>query len=174
MTAQLNAWGRQDIVVRHEIREIYDAMAQVPEASAPQLLELAVRATTRGGGHVIPQLDNSRANSGTAKALVALLEAVWTDTISTPGATAALRIALGHQMTRHRMGAEVVSDLTRLHAKTGTFLNLRHEIGVITTDSGSELAVAALSVSSVPAQQQPEADAAIGAAARAALESLGP
>lgn len=172
VSERLAGWGWHDLTVRHLIRELYQAMAQLPDASLPHLLELAVGATTRGGGHALPQLDTSHANAGTAGVLVELLDAVWTDRVSTPRATAALRAAMGHQRSRHRMGAELISDLTRLHTKTGTFLNLRHEVGVVTTAQDEQVAIAALTVSSLAVDEQPEADAAIGAAARAAVEAL--
>lgn len=172
VTAQLHAWGFHELQVRHRIRELHDSIARLPESTRGHLLELAVHASTRGGGHAIPQLDTSHANVGTATSLVALLEAVWTDRVSVPTATARLRATMARQITTRRIGAELVSDLTRVAGKTGSFLNLRHEIGVVETADGDRLAVAALTASSIPAGEQPEVDAAIGSAARIAVEAM--
>ena len=135
-------------------------------------MELAIRGTAPGGGHPIEQLDPARANAGDAAGLADLLADVWADRVADPRATAELRSALGHQLTRHRFAGELVSDLTTLRSKTGTFLNLRHEAGVCETAYGDRVVIVALTASSVNAVEQPEADAAIGAAARAAVEAL--
>nr|WP_269449971.1 serine hydrolase [Auraticoccus cholistanensis] len=172
VTRRMRQWGWHDITLRHHIHELNTAVADLPDHVRSQLRELAVRAATGGGGHVVPQLDTSHANTGTAAALVRLLEAVWTDRVSVPAATARLRRTMAHQPSHRRLGAELISDLTSVVGKTGTFLNLRHEIGVVTTADGDRVAVAALTVSSVPAGEQPEVDAAIGAAARVAVEAL--
>ncbi|GAA3700655.1 serine hydrolase [Microlunatus aurantiacus] len=172
VTEQLAAWGHRGLVVRHRIKELHDTVASLPEASSAYLMELAIRGGTPGGGHPIAQLDPARANAGDAAGLAALLADVWTDRIADPRATAELRVALGHQLTRHRFAGELVSDLTTLRSKTGTFLHLRHEAGVCQTSDGDRVVVVALTTSSVNAAEQPEADAAIGAAARAAVEAL--
>jgi beta-lactamase class A len=79
---------------------------------------------------------------------------------------------------RHRLAVELVSDEVRVRSKTGTFLDLRHEAGVVergtgdATGRGERIAVAVLTRSSVPAAVQMEADLAIGHAARLAVEAL--
>lgn len=172
ITEQLATWGHRGLVVRHRIKELHDTVASLPDATAAYLMELAIRGGTPGGGHPIAQLDPARANAGDAAGLAALLADVWADRIADPRATAELRGALGHQLTRHRFAGELVSDLTTLRSKTGTFLHLRHEAGVCRTADGDSVVVVALTTSSVNAAEQPEADAAIGAAARAAVEGL--
>lgn len=172
ITEQLATWGHRGLVVRHRIKELHDTVASLPDATAAYLMELAIRGGTPGGGHPIAQLDPARANAGDAAGLAALLADVWADRIADPRATAELRGALGHQLTRHRFAGELVSDLTTLRSKTGTFLHLRHEAGVCRTADGDSVVVVALTTSSVNAAEQPEADAAIGAAARAAVEAL--
>lgn len=172
VTTRLRRWGWHDVTVRHQVHELYAALERLPEDTRSDLRALAVSAATQGGGHVVPQLDVAHANAGTAAALVELLTAVWADRVGAPGVAARLRGAMGHQLASPRLGVELVSDLTTLRSKTGSFLNLRHEIGVVTTADGDEVAIAALAVSSVPAERQPEADATIGAGARMAVEAL--
>ncbi|SDD97304.1 serine hydrolase [Auraticoccus monumenti] len=172
VTTRLRRWGWHDLTVRHPLHELYTALGRLPERTRSDLRELAVSASTQGGGHVLPQLDVAHANAGSAGALVELLAAVWGDRVGAPGVAARLRGAMGHQLVSPRLGVELASDLTTLRSKTGSFLNLRHEIGVVTTAEGDQVAIAALAVSSVPAEQQPEADATIGAGARMAVEAL--
>lgn len=172
VTTRLRRWGWHDLTVRHPLHELYTAVGRLPERTRSDLRELAVSAATQGGGHVVPQLDVAHANAGSAAVLVELLTAVWADRVGAPGVAARLRAGMGYQLVSPRLGAELVSDLTTVRSKTGSFLNLRHEIGVVTTAEGDQVAVAALTVSSVPAEQQPEADATIAAGARMAVEAL--
>lgn len=169
VTRTLQAWGCDGIVVRHPMRRLHEAAAEVGDPALA--LELAVRATT-GGGHLLPSLDIAAATHGTAAGVVSLLTRVWTDGVSVPPATARLRELLGHQVSRHRFSSELTADSLTLHSKSGTFLNLRHEAGVVTTATGDRIAVAALTASTVAAASQPEADRAIGRAARAAVDVL--
>jgi beta-lactamase class A len=172
VTRTLQGWGCDGIVVRHPMRRLYEVAAAVAPGDPVLALELAVRATTDGGGHVLPTLDIAAATHGTAAGLVALFGRVWTDDVSVPAATARLRELLGHQVNRNRFSSELTADSLTLHSKTGTFLNLRHEAGVVTTAAGDRVAVAALTASTVAAASQPEADRAIGRAARAAVDVL--
>ncbi|RIQ34163.1 serine hydrolase [Jiangella rhizosphaerae] len=172
VTATLQGWGCEGIVVRHPMRLLYEAAAAVAPDDPVLALELAVRATTDGGGHVLPTLDVAAATSGTAAGLVSLVERIWTDDVSVPAATARLRELLGYQVNRNRMTSELAGDSVTVASKTGTFLNLRHEAGMVTTSAGDRIAVAALTASTVAARSQPEADRAIGRAARAAVDVL--
>lgn len=167
VTSRLAALGCDDIVVRHTMAALYgtdDAVAQVG-------LGLAATGGTPGGGHLVPELDPHRANAGTARALLDLLGRVWADEVSTPRACADLRAALGRQPTRHRLPVELASDTVVVRSKTGTFLDLRHEVGVVETPTHA-VAVVALTRSSVPAAVQVEADLAIGHAARLLVDFL--
>lgn len=164
-------WGVPALVCRHRMRDLYDAVDRVAH-DLPHGLHLAVQGSTRGGGHVVEMLDPAHANAGTARSLVDLLEAIWDDRISTPPATARLRELMARQVTRHRLAAEIASDRVTVRSKTGTFLHLRHEAGVVETAAGDRLAMAALTASRVPTTVQPEAELAIARAARRALEQL--
>ena len=65
-----------------------------------------------------------------------------------------------------------MSDDVTLASKTGTFLDLRHEAGVVELAGGDRFAVVALTRSEVPATEQLEADFAIGHAARVCVDAL--
>lgn len=169
VSRRIGALGFPDIVVRHPMRALYGTDDAVTAAG----LALTAGGTTPGGGHVIPELDPARANVGTARSLVDLLHRLWTDAVSSPEVCARLRHALGHQPTRHRLAIELASDDVRIRSKTGTFLDLRHEVGVVESAAGADpVAVAVLTRSRIPAAVQLEADLAIGHAARLAVDAL--
>ncbi|MCE0448234.1 class A beta-lactamase-related serine hydrolase [Streptomyces tricolor] len=98
----------------------------------------------RAGRHTIETLDPAHANAGSAAALVGLLRRVWCDEIAGPRATAELRRLMGLQVFTQRLASDLRTDSLRWSGKTGTFLHLRHEIGVLEADSGDRVAMAAL------------------------------
>ncbi|MEU0007919.1 serine hydrolase [Streptomyces sp. NPDC006314] len=169
--ARLSAWGCADIRVRHRMNHMYECAAGAAGDNFSLALELAVR-DERAGRHTLETLDPAYANSGSASALVALLRRVWCDQISVPSATAELRRLMGLQVFTHRLACELRADSLRWSGKTGTFLNLRHEIGVVEADSGDRVAMAALTRADRRAGQAPDIDLAIGLAGREAFEAL--
>lgn len=66
-----------------------------------------------------------------------------------------MRSLMAENMVRHRLAPDFSSDSSTWSSKTGTLLNLRHEVGVVEHDDGSRYAVAALTESRVPAAVQP-------------------
>jgi beta-lactamase class A len=133
---------------------------------------LAIGSRTSGRGHAVPQLDVSRANAGTARAFVDLLEALWVPSRIPAGVAARTRSLLGDNVVRHRLTPDFSSDASTWSAKTGTLLNLRHEVGVVEHEDGGLFAVAALTESAVPAAVQPVAEAVLGEVARALHDHL--
>ena len=77
-----------------------------------------------------------------------------------------LRQLLGWNLMRQRLAPDLESDDAAWFSKTGSFLHLRHEAGVLEHADGGVFAIAALSESSVPAQRQAGAEQALGHAAR--------
>ena len=166
VTQQLRSLGIAEITVRHTIRELHETLAnRLSPDQMPQALALAIRASTRGRGHLIPQLDVTSANAGTARALADLLQLIWMDPALRPH-RAPLRRLLGMNLMRQRLAPDLESDDAAWHSKTGSFLHLRHEVGVLEHADGGVFAIAVLSESSVPAQRQPGAEQALGHAAR--------
>ncbi|GEK01457.1 serine hydrolase [Streptomyces sp. NPDC003388] len=169
--ARLRSWGCAGIRVRHRMNHMYECAAGAAGNDFSLALELAVR-DERAGRHTIETLDPAHANLGTASALVGLLRRVWRDEVAHPTATAELRRLMGHQVFTQRLASELRADSLRLSGKTGTFLHLRHEIGVIEADRGTRVAVAALTRADRRAAQAPDIDLAIGIGARQAFEAL--
>ncbi|MFJ9818665.1 serine hydrolase [Streptomyces sp. NPDC101151] len=169
--ARLAAWGCGGIRVRHRMNHMYECAAGAAGNDFSLALELAVR-DERAGRHTIETLDPAHANLGSPSALVDLLQRVWADEIARPRATAELRRLMGLQVFTQRLASELRADTLRLSGKTGTFLHLRHEIGVVEAESGDRVAVAALTRSDRRAGLAPDIDLAIGIGARQAFEAL--
>lgn len=172
VTTRLRSLGVEDAVVRHPMRSLYGTSRLVHSVG----LDIAVRGGGPDGDHVIDELAVDRANVGTARGLVGLLDAAWADRLGSPGVGPRLREMLGHQTTRHRLASELVSDTVRVRSKTGTFLSLRHEVGVVEAVDGAAgrppVAIAMLTRCAVPAIENIEADLAIGQTARMIVEAL--
>ncbi|MDT0342426.1 serine hydrolase [Streptomyces litchfieldiae] len=168
VAAYLHRTGARGITVRHVIQELTDTPTERFEAAEVHLAHaLAIDAGTAGRGHRLPQLDISRANTGTARAFVDLLQAVWTEPSKIHREAAArLRTLLANNVIRHRLAPDFASDSSRWSSKTGTLLNLRHEVGVVEHADGQTYAVAALTESQVAASSQPGAEALMGQVAR--------
>jgi beta-lactamase class A len=171
----LRRWGCPSIRFRHPLQRMHDSAFRAASGKPSLALELAVQ-SDRTGRHVIEPLDPGSANVGTAADLVSLLQRVWRDEISDPSATAELRRLMGMQMFSHRLASDLRSDTIRISGKTGSYLHLRHEIGVVeATDvagEGARVAMAALTRTARPAAIAPDVDLAIGDAARTAFDEL--
>ncbi|MDT0265972.1 serine hydrolase [Streptomyces sp. DSM 44915] len=188
VAAVLDRLGVRGITVRHRTGELVDTPAERFDAADAHLAHaLAIDAGTPGRGHRVPQLDISRANTGTARAFVDLLQAIWRagpDEADATGAHAGepspirpevatrLRELLANNLLRQRLAPDFTSDLTTWSSKTGTLLNLRHEVGVVEHADGRAYAVAALTESRVPASRQPGAEALMGQVARRLRDHL--
>ncbi|MFD8387961.1 serine hydrolase [Streptomyces sp. NPDC059680] len=168
---RLRAWGCGEIRMRHRLNHMYECAAGAAGNDFSLALELALR-DERAGRHTIETLDPAYANAGSAAALVELLRRVWCDEVSTPTATSELRRLMGLQVFTHRLAGELRADSLRWSGKTGTFLHLRHEIGVAEAESGDRVAMAALTRADRCAGLAPDVDLAIGAAGREAFEAL--
>ncbi|ANP51331.1 beta-lactamase class A [Streptomyces griseochromogenes] len=169
--ARLRAWGCEGIRIRHRMNHMYECAAGAAGNDFSLALELAVR-DERAGRHTIETLDPARANLGSAAALVDLLQRVWRDEVSYPRATAEVRRLMGLQVFTQRLAGELRADSLRWSGKTGTFLHLRHEIGVVEADSGDRVAMAALTRADRRAGLAPDIDFAIANSARQAFEAL--
>ena len=150
---------------------MYECAAGVSGNDFALALELAIR-DERTGHHTIETLDPANANLGSAATLVDLLQRVWRDEVAHPDATAELRRLMSQQVFTHRLANELRADTLQVSGKTGTFLHLRHEIGVVEAETGERIAMAALTRADRRARQAPDIDQAIGTAARDAFEAL--
>ncbi|MFF1614077.1 serine hydrolase [Amycolatopsis sp. NPDC058278] len=173
ITRVLGEWGIPGIAVRHLMRDLVRTPAERFDAGEADLAHaLAISASTAGQGHRLPQLDVTRANSASARALLSLLEALWTPSKIDPAVAGGVRDLMANNMIRHRLTPEFASDAARWSSKTGTLLNMRHEMGVVEHADGGVFAVVALTESRVPAAIQPEAEVLMTRVARALRDEL--
>ncbi|GAA1487932.1 serine hydrolase [Brachybacterium sacelli] len=174
---QVNAWlsetGLAEIRVRHTLSTLH---ARAPDGNSAEHTRrthvLAQRGGSASGHHAMPEFDRSRASIGTARAFATLLTEIWRPTAMPQPVAARLRELLHANVHRQRLAPDLASDASRWASKTGTLLNLRHEVGTLEEEDGSALVLCALSASRVPAGEQPAADAALGAAARQVRDAL--
>ena len=173
VAAVLDGLGVRGITVRHTIGELSATVARHLGPDDTHYAHfLASEAGTAGRGHRIPQLDVTRANSGTARAYLDLMHNLWTPSRVDPGVAARARELMGANLLRQRLAPDFASDAARWSSKTGTLLNLRHEVGVVEHADGQAFGVAALTESRVPAADQPEAEAVMAHVARALRDHL--
>jgi beta-lactamase class A len=108
----------------------------------------------------------------TPRETTALFAQLWRDEILDPAACAEARRILGLQVWPHRLGSGFPEAGVQISAKTGTIGHRRNEAGVIEYSDGGRFAVAVFVSSPHDGSRDPVADAAIGALARAAVDSL--
>lgn len=175
VAAELDRLGIKGIAVRHLQRDLLRAVGDLLGTDQAHLAHtLAITASTAGHGHSIPQLDVARANTGSARAFVELLQAIWRPTTIHPSTATRMRELMGGNMLRNRLAPDFSSDASRWSSKTGTLINLRHEIGVVEHADGQAFAIAALTESRVPAATQPGAEAVMARVARMLRDELRP
>ncbi|MEV6318076.1 serine hydrolase [Streptomyces sp. NPDC051776] len=169
----LGELGLRGLSVRHTMRDLVDTPAERFDTAQVHLAHaIAIDAGTTGRGHRLPQLDVSRANTGTARAFVDLLQALWRPSTIDAAVAERVRRLMGANLMRHRLAPDFTSDASSWSSKTGTLLNLRHEIGVVEHADGQSFAIAALTESRVPASNQPGAEALMAQVARTLRDRL--
>lgn len=114
----------------------------------------------------------ANASAGTARELTRLLTLLWTGQLLSPEQTLFAKATMERQIFQHRIAAGFPYDGVRVAGKTGTFGALRHEAAVVTLPGGDSYAVAVLTLAARGDRRLPRVDAAIGEAARIAVDLL--
>ncbi|NED98256.1 serine hydrolase [Phytoactinopolyspora alkaliphila] len=109
---------------------------------------------------------------GTCRDMTALLESVWHDRAASAEQCAFIREVMAQQVWTQRLAAAFPFDDVVVAGKTGTFLALRHEVGVVEYPNGEAYAVAVFTLSTRARLILPGADAAIAQAAKLAVAVL--
>lgn len=117
-------------------------------------------------------LDPERTCSTTPRDMTTLLAAVWHDAAASPRSCRLMREILAAQVWPHRLASGFPEDAITTAGKTGTLPSRRNEIGVVTWDDGATYAVAVFTVEPEAPWKRPATDAAIGRAARVAIDLL--
>jgi len=112
-----------------------------------------------------------RTNRTTAREMARLLTLIWRDEAGPPEACAEVRRIMALQVWPHRLSCGF-PDGVKVSGKTGTLPGIRNEAGVVEFPDGARFAVAVFTTARSYAYQQPAIDAAIGTAARLAVDEL--
>nr|WP_246421923.1 serine hydrolase [Nocardiopsis mwathae] len=173
VAAALRSFGLNGITVRHTMRDLVETPAERFDPADVHLAHsLAIGAGTAGRGHSVAQLDVTRANSGSARSFVDLLQALWAPSAIPAEVAERVRALMGENVLRHRLAPDFTSDASKWSSKTGTLLNLRHEAGVVEHADGQTFGIAVLTESRVPAISQPGAEALMAQVARRLRDHL--
>ncbi|MDX3070855.1 serine hydrolase [Streptomyces sp. MI02-7b] len=116
-------------------------------------------------------LDPERTNAGTPRDITRLLRLIWRDEAGPAQACHQVRELMGRQVFRHRLVSGFPDEVT-VAAKTGTLPGLHAEAGVVRHPDGARYAVAVFTRTRELTASRPAVDAAIGAAARIAVDFL--
>lgn len=116
-------------------------------------------------------LDPQRTTRSTPAEVTKLLRLIWRDEAGPPEACAEVRRIMALQVWPHRLTAGFPDNVT-VAGKTGSLPGIRNEAGVVVYPDGRRYAVGVFTRAEVYAGRTPRVDAAIGAAACAAVEML--
>jgi beta-lactamase class A len=111
-------------------------------------------------------------NRSTPRDITRLLGHIWRDEAAGADGCNEMRRVLRLQACRHRLASGFPTGDALVAGKTGTLLNLRSEVGVVELPHHRRFAVAVFTRSEGNALANPKAEAAIGAAARLAVDHL--
>lgn len=165
----VRALGLRSTVIRGCCRDFSRSMLE--DTGARDTAEAFARVREPGVLDRLAVLDPARTTCGTPREMTRLLGAVWRDEAASPEWCAELRRLMGLQVWPHRLAAGFPSDDVVVSGKTGTLPSLRIEVGVVETE-GRRYAVAVFTRSASTRLNLPQADAAIGTAARLAVDAL--
>lgn len=108
----------------------------------------------------------------TPRDMATLLRLIWSDQAGPPQACERVRQLMHQQLTKHRLAAAFPPPV-RVAAKTGSLIGVvRNEVGVIEYADGRGYAAAVFAQARRPWQNDTAINAAIGAAAAAAVSLL--
>ncbi|MFF3976382.1 serine hydrolase [Streptomyces sp. NPDC001828] len=130
-------------------------------------LEAVSEARLRG----LAMLDPARSASSTPREITSLLTAIWRDEAGPAEACAEVRDLMSRQLSTHRLMAGF-DDEVDVAAKNGALWGVLNEAGVVEYPGGGRYAVAVFLRTPALSGRNPAADAAIGRAARAAIDHL--
>lgn len=167
----LAEFGLNQTVLIGDCRAVFATIAEDLGADTVESLERVILAEPS----VIDRLraiDPAQTSRSTPREVTSLLAKIWRDQAASPYACEEVRRILGLQVWPHRLAAGFPEDDVRTYGKTGTLPRWRNEAGVVEYADGGRYAVAVFTRSASTRTKHPAADAAVGAAARHAVEAL--
>ncbi|MCF2528036.1 serine hydrolase [Yinghuangia soli] len=151
-------------------RTVHDSL--LDDSGAAGAAELWERLGTPGVLSRVRALDPLRTSATTCRDMTRLAAAIWRDEAAPPEECAQMRRLMGLQVWPHRLASGFPYDDVMVSGKTGTLPTIRNEAGVVEYPDGGRYAVAVFTRSHALAAVAPRADAAIGTAARLAVQYL--
>jgi beta-lactamase class A len=177
-----------DVVGLRRLAELLESFGlhrtRVRRGTAGNLLDLQRRTRTNDPDAALAVLaDNDQtdpagvyeaanASASSARDLTLLLRRLWAGELLSPEQTEFVKATMHRQVFLHRLASGFPHDGVRVAGKTGTFGALRHEVGVVTLPGGTAYAIAVFTLAARGDIRQPRVDAAIGEAARLAVDLL--
>jgi beta-lactamase class A len=118
-------------------------------------------------------MDPAHANRSTPRELTTLLRMIWRNELESREVCGGFRLATSAQFGSPRFAIAFPDPFARIWSKPGTLPHIRTEAGVVQFPDGRRFAVAVMTRLDQSFLRLPAADAAIGAAAAAAVRALG-
>lgn len=159
----------RSIDVDSPMSHLYRVVEDIAGGDEVEALMLATENFNMSGA---PYFPNSAFNTGTARSVARLFELIHSGELIGTAGSALLRKILKTQVFRHRIASGFPMDSVEYYGKTGTFLNFRHEAGIVIDADSRAFSIAVFTRSQLAAFSQPELDASIGYCARLAVEHL--
>ncbi|MGW0663788.1 serine hydrolase [Streptodolium elevatio] len=170
LAATLADLGLDATHIRSDSDGLLDAL--LADSGAASMPELWALLGEPGVADRLRSLDPARTNRTTPRDMCRLLDLLWHDEAAPADESAQMRRMLALQVWPHRLASGFPYDDVLVSGKTGTLLTIRNEVGVVEYPDGGRYAVAVFTHADAPLAVAPQADAAIGAAARLAVQHL--
>ncbi len=156
-------------VVESDCRGLFAQMAKDAGVKSPAEL------TTKPDAIMLSHqsaLHGPSTNRTTPREISRLFELIWIDRAASPASCAQMRRILGAQVWPHRLASGFPEDDIKTAGKTGTLVLIRNEAGMVSYPDGHHIAVSVFTRSHEYRAKHPAQDAAIGKAARLAVDLL--
>ena len=163
--------GLTRTVITSSCRDQYDALIEDLSRCGLTLAQALADPATLTRFQVLDPT-NATTNRSTPRDVTRLLCCIWRDEAASVDGCNEMRRVLRLQACRHRLGGGFPTDDALVAGKTGTFLNLRSEVGVVELPDHRRFAVAVFTRGDDTALATARAEAAIGTSARLAVDQL--
>ena len=170
--AVIGELGLSHTWVRSDMHSAHMGVVRALGLPGPRDLDAQLEQADPDAIRALPWLDPARANASTPREVTTLLAAIWSDVAGPAQACRFVREAMAQQVSGERLASGFGLNGVRVAAKSGTLPTVRNECGVISFPDGRRYAAAVFTRTESLASSAPAVDAAIGAAARLAIEHL--
>lgn len=166
INARLREWGATHTVIEGDLRNLLDATAaDLGLERYEDIKDTPIVGNVRA-------LNPATTSRSTPRDMTTLLRGIWTDAVASPAACAAVRTAMGQQVSR-RMTPAMPTGGGQLAAKSGGLFGfVRNEVGVITYSDAQRYAFAVFTQAHVRFDNESTINAAMATSVRSAIGRL--